>query len=179
MGGRNVNPPSVRLGFWHQTFLFASSAVVLLSGALWLLFHYFVSVSGDFGPIPHPLESWWLRVHGLGAALLLIGFGSVLPGHVRRAWHARRNRVSGSTFFAALATLSLSGYCLYYVGGEILRPLLSAGHWLLGLLFPVLTAWHVWRGRVSRKMRVKADEGKTSEKKIAPEQVSTKVRQLR
>lgn len=147
-----MNPPAVRLGRWHQIFLYSTSTVLVVSGALWLLFHHFVTVPGDFGPTIHPIEPWWMRIHGLGSALFLIGFGSVLPGHVRRAWQSRRNRFSGTSFFAVLGTLILTGYVLYYAGTENLRQTLSVTHWLLGLVFPVLIGWHVWRGRKSRHM---------------------------
>jgi len=126
----------------------------VLSGVLWLWFHYYVRVEGDFGPTLHPLEPWWLRVHGISAAAFLIGFGSVLPGHVRRAWNAARNRLTGTVFFAVMVTLILTGYLLYYVGSESTRELMSLFHWSIGLAFPLLTLLHVWRGRVWRRLKL-------------------------
>ena len=111
-----MTSPAMRLGKWHQGYLYVVCTLLVLSGALWLLFHYFVRMPGQFGDSPHPLEPWWLCIHGLSAAAFLIGFDSVLPGHVRRAWVARRNRISGTFFFSLLALLIATGYGLYYLG---------------------------------------------------------------
>jgi hypothetical protein len=142
-----LNTSTIRLGIAHQYAIYALAALLLASGGLWLLLHYFVRVAGEFGPQIHPLEPWCLRLHGLSSALFLVAFGSVLPLHVRRAWAVRRNRTSGTLFLSTLALLALSGVGLYYVGGETARTLLSALHWVVGLGLPPLMAWHIWRGR--------------------------------
>ncbi len=157
-----MNAPALRLGTWHQAYLYSVGAVLVLSGALWLWFHYFVRVEGDFGPTLHPLEPWWLRVHGVSAAAFLVGFGSVLPGHVRRAWGAARNRITGTVFFAVMVTLTLTGYLLYYVGVEATREVMSLLHWSIGLAFPVLTLLHVWRGRVWRRIKIADARARTN-----------------
>ncbi len=144
----------MRLGGWHQTYLYAIGVILVLSGALWLWFHYFVRIEGDFGPTLHPLEPWWLRVHGISAAAFLIGFGTVLPGHVRRAWSAARNRVTGVIFFSVMLTLTVTGYLLYYVGDEAVRAVMSLVHWVVGLALPLLAVLHVWRGRVWRRLKL-------------------------
>lgn len=161
-----MNPPSMRLGTAHQTYLYATGGLLVLSGALWLLFHYFVRMPGEFGDQAHALEPWWLVLHGLSAAAFLIGFGSVLPGHVRRAWKGRRNRLSGTAFFAGLVTLVASGYLLYYTGEEAIRAALSMLHWIVGLAIPVAMGWHVWRGRAWRRVRAEGEH--TEETREAP-----------
>ena len=74
------------------------------TGALWLLFHYFVRVHGEFGDRPHALEIWWLRLHGAAAMLTLLVLGSLVPIHVRRGWHQRKNLLAG----AILGTLAVT-----------------------------------------------------------------------
>lgn len=149
-----MSAPAIRLGRWQQAYLYTVGTLLVLSGGLWLLFHYFVRVEGEFGPTLHPLEPWWLRVHGIAGAAFLIGFGSVLPGHVRRAWGAARNRITGTIFFSVMLTLTITGYLLYYVGAETARDVMSLVHWSVGLGLPLLTGWHVWRGRVWRRLTV-------------------------
>lgn len=148
-----MTSPAMRLGKWHQGYLYLFSMLLVLSGALWLLFHYYVRMPGQFGDSPHLLEPWWLRIHGLSAAAFLIGFGSVLPGHVRRAWVGRRNRISGALFFTLLALLIATGYGLYYLGNDSVRDPVSLAHWLVGLGMPALMGCHIWLGRASRKLR--------------------------
>jgi len=149
-----MNAPPIRLGEWHQAYLYGMGAVLVLSGALWLLFHYYVRIPGEFGPTLHPLEPWLLSIHGISAAGLLIGFGSVMPGHVRRAWRAARNRITGSIFFGVMLALTVTGYLLYYVGNETARSFLSIFHWAVGFGLPVLAGWHIWRGRVWRHIKM-------------------------
>ncbi len=148
-----MNAPPIRLGEWHQAYLYGMGTVLVLSGALWLLFHFYVRIPGEFGPTLHPLEPWLLSVHGISAAGLLIGFGSVLPGHVRRAWRAARNRITGSIFFCVMLALIVTGYLLYYVANETARSFLSIFHWVVGLGLPVLAGWHIWRGHAWRHIK--------------------------
>ena len=124
---------------------------VWLSGALWLVFHDFLMRPGEFGFTAHPLESWWLRAHGAFAfaSLWLLGFLSV--AHVGERWTWRRQRGSGLALLAVYIWLALSGYLLYYAGGDRLRAAVSAGHWsvgLMALLFVVLHR-HVRRSAAS------------------------------
>jgi hypothetical protein len=149
-----MNAPPIRLGEWHQTYLYGMGSVLILSGALWLLFHYYVRIPGEFGPTLHPLEPWLLSIHGISSAGLLIGFGSVMPGHVRRAWRAARNRFTGSIFFGVMLALIVTGYLLYYVGNETARSFLSIFHWVVGFGLPILAGWHIWRGRVWRHIKM-------------------------
>ncbi len=80
----------------------------------------------------------------------LIVIGSVLPQHVKHAWLLKKNRPSGALFLGINLILILTGYGLYYAGGEELRALLSRLHGLLGLSFPILIALHVWLGWKTR-----------------------------
>jgi hypothetical protein len=140
----------MRLATGHRRWVYWSGAALFLSGALWLVFHQWVQVPGEFGERPHPLELWWLRLHGAAAMLVLVVLGSLLPVHVRRGWHQRKNLLAG-TILATFALLLIgSGYALYYFGGEEVRPWISAFHWVLGLAALPLLMWHIRRGRRQR-----------------------------
>ena len=117
---------------------------VWLSGGIWLAFHHFVSTQGRFGPMPHPLEPWWLRLHGAFAfaALWLLGLLSAV--HVAREWRDGRKRPTGIVLVGVLAWLTLSGYLLYYAGEDSLRDVVSLLHWSVGLACPALFVWHGW-----------------------------------
>src|ERR1041385_1836374 len=123
----------MRLGVWHARSIYLTTALLVVSGLLWLGFHYFLRIDGEFGPQPHPLEYWWLRLHGASAMLSLIALGSVMPVHIRRAWALRRNRVTGVAISALLAFLVLTGYALYYFAGGASRGWISIAHWAIGL----------------------------------------------
>lgn len=137
----------MRLSTGHRKWIYWSGAALFATGALWLAFHYFLRQHGEFGETAHPLEIWWLRLHGACAMLVLLVLGSLLPIHVRRGWHQRKNLLAGCAVSTVALLLIASGYALYYYGGEEARPWISAFHWLLGLGTPVLLVWHIWRGR--------------------------------
>jgi hypothetical protein len=142
----------MRLSTGHRKWIYWSGAALFATGALWLLFHYFVRPHGELDEVGHPLEVWWLRLHGACAMLFLLVLGSLLPIHVRRGWHQRRNLLAGCAVSTVALLLIASGYALYYYGGEDARPWISAFHWVLGLGTPVLLVWHIWLGRRFRSV---------------------------
>lgn len=94
-----------------------------------------------------PVEPWWLRVHGAAAMAFLVALGSLLPGHVSRAWQMRRNHRSGLFMLGLVLLLIATGYGLYYAGDEQTRPWISCVHWVLGLAAAGMAPLHVYLGR--------------------------------
>jgi hypothetical protein len=43
--------------------------------------------------------------------------------------------------------LTVTGYFLYYLGGESARAVSSLSHWILGLILPATLIFHVKPGR--------------------------------
>jgi hypothetical protein len=131
-----------RLSRSLKGWLYGVSLIVLLSGALWLLFEWKVRVAGEFGEERHPLQAWWLKLHGAAAMGFLVMFGTLLRGHIAGGWRRGRRRTSGGSMTALSGVLILTGYGLYYAGSETLRPWISAVHWIVGLLAAGLLAFH-------------------------------------
>lgn len=140
----------IRLGSPHRAWLFGTFATAFVTGLAWWVLHRWFQVNGEFGPAPHPAEPWLIRLHGAAAMLSLLLLGSLLTQHVRRAWLARRNRRSGTVLLVLNALLALTGYALYYSGGESLRAMASNAHLALGLALPGLLALHIAFGRRTR-----------------------------
>lgn len=138
---------SIRLGPWHQGAVYGATAALAITGIVWLALHYFFAIPGVYGPQIHPLEPWMLRLHGAAAMAGLVIYGSLLPVHIRRAWSIRRNIALGVALVAFMLALTLTGYLLYYAGGEETRPVISILHWVLGLVVPAVLAWHIVHGR--------------------------------
>jgi hypothetical protein len=126
-----------------------SGAALFVTGALWLVYRFFLREHGEFGEPPHPMEEWWLRLHGTFAVLMLIIAGSLLPVHVRVGWHQRKNLLAGCIVVAVVVLLIVSGYVLYYSDEET-RPVVSTLHWIIGLGAPVALIWHIVSGRATR-----------------------------
>ncbi len=81
--------------------------------------------------------------------VFLVVLGTLLPSHVRFAWHARRNRPNGIALLLVLGFLIAGGYGLYYFGDERLRSWTSWSHLAVGLALPAMIVLHIWSGRRS------------------------------
>jgi hypothetical protein len=146
-----ARPPEIS-GFSRarRVALFAGGIGLWLTGALWLLFHFYIQHQTDFGPMPWPIQHWWLILHGAFAFGALSFLGLLWGVHIPRFWKARRHRLSGATLFGVLLALTATGYLLYYYAGDDdIRDLISRAHWIAGLALPLpfLIHWRVRRRR--------------------------------
>ena len=132
----------IRLGVRYRRTVNVVAAGVWATGCLWLVFHYFLRQPGVLGPEPHPLEVWWLRLHGAFAFGALWTLGMLSASHLINGWASRRRRRSGANLLAFAVVLTVSGYLLYYAGGDRVRPALAVLHWSVGLAAPLAFVWH-------------------------------------
>jgi hypothetical protein len=125
--------------------LYGVLALLFFSGAAWAYWNILVSSPGDF---KMDAKAWAMKVHGAAAMAILVLIGMLLTGHVRFAWRARRNRGNGSLFLGTFGILTITGYGLYYAGGESLRALdeLDSSSCRIGAA-GTLTASHLALGR--------------------------------
>jgi magnesium-transporting ATPase (P-type) len=144
---RHPRPDSIRLKRLQIYFLYAVLALLFLSGVVWAYWNYLAASPGDFEA---NAKTWALKIHGAAAMVILVLIGMLLTGHVRFAWRARRNRANGSVFLSAFAVLTVTGYGLYYLGGERVRAWTSWIHLAVGLALPILLLIHIFLGRSTR-----------------------------
>jgi hypothetical protein len=144
---RHVHRPPLKLRPGHRRWLYLCSVLLLVSGAAWLVAHYFLNGRDDFPGAPHPSEVWWLRLHGAAAMGFLITFGMALTHHVRSGWAQRANRASGVVNLVVAIALALSAYGLYYIGDDRTRAAVSLTHWIVGLVAAAALPIHVMLGR--------------------------------
>ena len=137
-------PKKEVLESWHKKMLYAVSAVLWLSGIVWLYFRYYAESRDEFGPQAHPVQAMSLKIHGMAAIVFLIIFGTLLY-HIRPGWRQKQQRPSGVSLLTTCIILILTGWGLYYVGDEQLRSLTSIIHCILGLSLPGIIFFHVWR----------------------------------
>ena len=140
-------PVPIRFTAPHKKFLYSIFSLLWLSGALWLVFHYFMRVPGEFGITPHPAEIWCLRLHGLMVFAVLVALGNVLSNHARRAWQLKKNRYSGLLMKVLLLWLAITGYALYYFASEGNENWLPVLHWGAGISVPLMLVSHIRMGR--------------------------------
>ena len=153
------NMRSAKLARWQIWLLTLSGGILWLTGAAWLLLHYYGQVEGEFGLETNPLEPWILRLHGLVLIPALLGFGGLFVVHMPKGWKDKRQRNIGVGLTALVAVLILTGYFLYYVGDDALRSWSSITHWGIGLATPIIFIWHYLghKPKKSRRTRERAE----------------------
>ena len=112
------------------------------SGLAWLVVRYFLRRQGEFGPEVNPLEPWALKLHGAFAFATLWTLGLLWSVHILNGWGAKRRRWSGVALLSISLFLTLTGYLLYYAGGDEARAVISPLHWVAGLGAPALFLLH-------------------------------------
>ena len=144
---RYAPPDLIRLEPFNRGLFYGVVALLFLTGAAWAYWNVFLPSPGDF---VRSAKSWAMKTHGASAMAILVLIGMLLTGHVRFAWRARRNRGNGLVFLGAFAVLTVTGYGLYYAGGESLRAWTSWIHLAVGLALPLVLILHVWLGKKTR-----------------------------
>ena len=165
---RHPRPDSIRLKAVQRYLLYALLALLFLSGVTWAYWNYLAASPGEFEA---GAKAWAMKIHGAAAMAVLVLIGMLLSGHVRFAWRARRNRPNGSVFLSAFAVLTITGYGLYYAGGERLRAWTSWIHLAVGLTLPILLLIHIFLGRKTR-FRTRLQRGSRSAEDRHPKSVT-------
>ena len=143
---------ALELGTRRKALIYTVLVVTWLSGAAWLILHYFLSNRGEFGVEPNPLEFWMLALHGACAFAFLWLAGWLWTTHIVPWWRGRqRRRASGVTLIAFGVVLIVSGYLLYYGSGDSLREWTALVHWIVGLAAAIPMLVHAVRSSRYRR----------------------------
>ncbi len=142
--------------------VYLSFFLLLITGAGWMHAQGRLEDEG-WERIPRLL----MKIHGGAAMAAMIVLGALVP-HVRRGWTAKRNRLSGAVLLAVNAFLILTGYGLYYAGGEALREWISRWHTWIGLAVGVLLPAHVITGRIIMRALHHRRYPELSARRVAP-----------
>lgn len=146
-----TNRRTAKLASWQIWLLTLGGGALWLSGAGWLLLHYFGQREGEFGLEMNLAEPWMMTAHGLFVIPALLGIGGMFVVHIPKGWAYVRQRVVGVVLCTVLAVLILSGELLYYAGEEALRNWASLAHWSIGLGLPAVFVWHYLSGLSQRR----------------------------
>ncbi len=141
---------SASLPTWQRRTVYASVAVLALTGLGWLGAHFLVAQSDD-GLAQSAAKLWAIRLHAAAALCTLVMVGSLIPLHMRAAWHTRKNRVSGAVVAGGMALLALTGYALGYAPEGLARQWSAWSHWAVGAASPLLLLVHVLLGHRTRR----------------------------
>jgi uncharacterized membrane protein YbjE (DUF340 family) len=139
--------------------IYAAFAVLFVTGGVWLIADA-LKESKEFW---QQMAANLLMVHGGAAMVTLMLLGALIPLHLRRAWRARKNRVTGTVMATFNIVLIVTAFGLYYSGSDVVRLWTSRVHYGLGLMLPVLFLIHVVSGR-----RATAEAGLASRQQASP-----------
>lgn len=120
----------------QKRFLYITTAVLWLSGMIWLCL-----------PEISTGRPSLLKIHGAAAMVFLMVFGMLYKDHIRRGWKREEQRPSGLSLVTLCSVLVVTGWGLYYLGGESIRQWNSTIHTVFGVALPALIALHVWLSR--------------------------------
>ncbi len=141
LGSRAAGAPAPMSRSLRATVL-GVSALLWLTGIVWLVLHLRFEPSSDFGRLPHPWEADLMKIHGVVAVAAVFLLGWLGSGHVLERWRRARNRLSGWTLLACAVLLVFSGYALYYVLGPIHSGSAWVHEWLgAATVFVALMHW--------------------------------------
>ena len=126
--------------------LYSVSAPLLVTGTVWLAVHY--TVGAGTGELPHPIEIWAIRAHGVAAFGALFMLGLLAASHVPQGWritsrHRRTvQRDTGIGLCVSAGLLAVTGYLLYYFAPETIRPMLGWAHSIIGFAMAAVGMVH-------------------------------------
>ena len=122
-----------RLPLLQRLLLYSAFSLLVATGIVWEAL------------APGPAAPMLMAIHGGVAMLALVLLGALLVQHVPTGWTSLKNRRSGTVLIGSLGWLAVSGYLLYYAGGDSLRSFASRSHLWVGLAACAVVALHIRR----------------------------------
>lgn len=120
----------IRLSVSARAALYATGALLWLSGCGWLVLHYGFAQATQFGPLPNPWEPLVLRLHGSIAVAAVFLCGWITAAHALDRLPHEHNRLSGLVLSGGAVLLVLTGYALYYTTDALHEGAAAAHEWL-------------------------------------------------
>ena len=121
---------------WQKSFVLLGMVGCSMTGLLYLIGHEYQIQRALLGN--HII----LAAHGMAAMLAILALGSVLPFHLKAGLKSKRKWLSGFGQLSFLSTLIITGALLYY-GSEDSREIVVSTHWIVGLMFFAVFAFHI------------------------------------
>lgn len=135
---------------WEHRSFNVATAVVTVTGLVYLNMKYFMKTDDPFAVVNHPWQPSMLAAHLIAAPLLVLMFGMLFRSHTLKkiASPVRANRRTGWTSLISFGAMALSGYLLQVVTSPTWLDALVAIHIATSLIFAVGYVIHLvigWR----------------------------------
>lgn len=130
--------------------VWVSSALVFITGMVYLWMKYWLPAPDAFSVIHHPLQPLVLKLHIVTAPLLVFALGSIALRHVWRHYtsRTRQGRFSGVGTAVIIVPMVLTGYLIQVITGETTLRAIVLAHIVTGVAFGLALMVHqvvVWR----------------------------------
>jgi hypothetical protein len=134
--------------------VWTSTALVMLTGTVYLWMKYWLPPLDEFSIIHHPLQPLMLKLHVLTAPLLVFALGSIGLRHVWRHFAAGtgQGRLSGLSTASVVIPMIITGYLIQTITGENLLQVAVLVHLVTGIIYGAALLVHqviALRGRRS------------------------------
>lgn len=129
--------------------IWATTAVMTLTGTVYLWMKYFMEPADPWAVVSHPLEPWMLRAHVIVAPFFIFAVGMITANHVWRHLRSgvRWARTSGLVGSGLLVLMVMSGYLIQVLTPEGWIEAMVIVHLASGYLFLIALAVHEWETR--------------------------------
>lgn len=132
---------------FEKAILWGSTALVSVSGIVFLVLKYFVVSDDPFAVVNHPWQPFFLKMHVLTAPLLVFAVGVVFLRHIWRQFRSglAAGRRTGILVFVILVPMVVSGYLIQTATSRPVLSLLAMVHIVAGIGYVVSIAGHQLR----------------------------------
>ncbi|MFG1506056.1 hypothetical protein ACRXCV_13355 [Halobacteriovorax sp. GFR7] len=128
--------------------LFISNYFIVVTGTIYFVAKYFMTIEGDWGAETHPLSIWMQKLHILSVPFLLFFVGTIFSNHIYKRVLSgyKKSRTSGIFLIGLFVVMSLSGYLIQVSDNDLLRQWSAYIHlgvslvWSLGFTYHHVTA---------------------------------------
>jgi hypothetical protein len=127
---------------WQRHLLNADLIVLTLSGLAWLGIHYSLGAGSAPDSLPHPAESWLMKLHGAAGFWGLYILGVISALHVPRGWRRGHKRISAVILLSGWLGSILTAWLLYYGTSSTPHALVSWLHIGFATLLLLVLAIH-------------------------------------
>ena len=138
--------------------LYSILSLAFLSGALWFSFDRFVRVAGPLGEDHHPLQAWFLRIHGVMIYGVLLSLGYMIHAHIRPGLKGKRGRRTGIPMLLFFAAMIVTALIQLYWTDSPFRDNTALVHTYMGLSLPLFFIGHVISARLMVQRARSAEE---------------------
>ncbi|MEH0860803.1 hypothetical protein [Halobacteriovorax sp. DPLXC-1] len=124
--------------------IFTINYLVLITSIIYFIAKYFLAIEGEWGPETHPLTIIFQKVHVLTVPFLIFAVGMIFSNHVWKRIESgyKKSRTSGIFLLVLLVLMSLTGYLIQVVDGQVFREYSAYLHIAVSVIWSVVFSYH-------------------------------------